>query len=84
MRLHLRADRREALRHLIALRPLCVFADLDVSSGRWVRHHVFTGAAPSAPRAREGQRVAWSASFDDEAPLAAPARRALAYLEAAS
>lgn len=66
------------------VRPLCVFDDLDVSSGRWVRHHVFTGAAPSAPRAREGQRVAWSASFDDEAPLAAPARRALAYLEAAS
>ena len=65
----------------VALRPLVIFEDLDVTSQRWFRHHVFTGHLPEGwiPRGCEGQRLGWHAG---RAPLAPPAVRSLAHLNA--
>ncbi len=60
------------------LRPLAVFDDVDPTSGRRFRHHVFTAALGElAVVPRLGQRLAWSG--DAPGPLAVPAARALAY-----
>lgn len=63
------------------LRPLAVFDDVDPTSRRRFRHHVFTAPLAGArPAAREGQRLAWSA--DGPAPLSPVAVRSMAYGEA--
>jgi len=55
------------------------FDDLDPTSGRWFRHHVFVAKVPvgHAPEPREGQTLRWG----EHGPVASPARRALAWAE---
>lgn len=64
------------------LRAVATFDDLDPTSGRVYRHHVFAAdVARGEVTAREGQRLGWfgAASLDGAADVAAPARRALAW-----
>ena len=61
------------------LRALATFDDLDPTTGRVFRHHVFVATLDRMPRAREGQRLAWHGSL---APLNPVVGRSLAYLEA--
>lgn len=64
------------------VRAVATFDDLDPSSGRVFRHHVFEARAKRGEvRAREGQSLAWfdAAALEAMDDVAAPARRALAW-----
>ncbi|MFO0607407.1 MAG: NUDIX domain-containing protein [Polyangiales bacterium] len=64
------------------LRAVATFDDLDPTSGRVYRHHVFVAeAAREAAQAREGQTLRWFTPEElaREDALATPARRALAW-----
>lgn len=63
------------------LRALATFDDLDPTSGRVIRHHVFEGTLPrDAAHAREGQTLRWWPTTALEgSDIATPARRALAW-----
>jgi len=64
------------------LRPLATFDDLDPTSGRVFRHHVFTAqVARGDVSAREGQTLRWCevAAAEAMGDLASAARRSLAW-----
>ena len=64
------------------VRAVATFDDLDPSSGRVFRHHVFEARVKRGEvRAREGQALAWInvAELEARDDVAAPTRRALAW-----
>jgi mutator protein MutT len=65
------------------LRPATRFDDVDTTSRRVFRHHVFTAALDGAAAAREGQRLAWHprGRVAELGRVGRPALRSLAALE---